>query len=974
MSENKLDNKQIKKITINGGDVFEGTPEQFADSFFSNVSEQTVTDWAAGRGFTVKIEFADLKDTLNLPKTDFPMMPPDPKERLAREQAVIARWKADNLYGKLRSLRRHERRFVLHDGPPYANGDIHLGHALNKVLKDIVVRSKTMLGYDAPFVPGWDCHGLPIEQAAIQSGPNVKHLPVADFRKICADHAAKWVDRQSAGFDALAVSASPIPYLTMEPRYEGAVLDVLRDLVAEGLVYRRKKPVHWCCNHRTALADAELEYVERRDASAYVLLRVVQDERGLPWKIFAGAKTVFLMVWTTTPWTLPANRAVAVSPAVRYVAVKPPYTGFGPGTVFVLAEDAVGQLESLPPGQSYWLSEPFYGYELIGSVYEHPFDKLPRPIVSAEFVTAETGTGLVHIAPGHGPQDYELGIRHGLEVYCPVDEYGNYEPGTGFTSNVLADANAVVLNVLQEMVYKTQDIVHSYPHCWRCHQPVIFRATEQWFVSVGNGTDANRLAQKMAYEANWLPDWGQVRFVGMLQSRPDWCISRQRKWGIPIPYFTDGDRVVFNVEIISRVADFIRKNGADAWYTSTPRQILGPGIIEAEKLKKGTDVLDVWFESGASFYALMDRLAYPADLYLEGTDQHRGWFQASLLAAIPRRRPPFKTALTHGFLVDKDGRKMSKHLGNDIKVTEVLEKYGVDVLRLWVASADYTNDVTCDHKVFKNCEEMSRKIRNTLRYLLSNLYDFEGVFISPGNIDHYMIWRAMSVQHQVYAAYERYDFKTAVKLIYDFANLEVSALYAKAVKDRLYCELPRAVERLSAQTGCYCVLRSLLEMLAPVCPVMADEAWQHLKRVPSGKDLQESIHLEACLPTDPVLAYDGPWTEIAKVIPGGVYKLDEMKKSLGLNNPLDAEVVITVPSLDDWQRYGTEIEDALGVGCHSFKVGDTLSVDFIDRRETYAKCERSRKRRPDVGKDPEFPTLSLRDAEVVRKLAMGYGT
>jgi isoleucyl-tRNA synthetase len=955
------------------------------------------------------------KGTLNLPKTSFPMLEKDRPARLGREREEVASWRARGLYAKVREARQGSPRYVVHDGPPYANGDIHLGHALNKVLKDVVARYKTLRGFDAPFVPGWDCHGLPIEQAVQlrEAASSIRRESTdGHFRAACRAYAEGQVARQSAGFESLGVLGDfDNPYLTMSPAYEGAVLDALAEMARSGDVYREKRPVHWCCTHKTALADAEIEYADRADTAAYVRLWLSQQNSGSniggasipwqePWKNLPRERRVSLLVWTTTPWTLPANRAVAVDPDADYIVVHSmngPVGGDGyiDGDIVVSMEAAkrvfkghvlfrsTGKPSSKVVPDSLYFTGPFKGHELVGARYEHPIDGSERPVVGADFVTAETGTGLVHIAPGHGPEDYALGRKFGLEIYCPVAEDGTFV-GVGQRAdgtNVLTEGNDRVLNHLSatHSLFRAETITHSYPHCWRCHNPVIFRATDQWFVKARPGTAINNVASSLSDAIWWKPEWGRRRFEGMLDSRPDWCISRQRKWGIPIPYFKDGDRVLFDADVVSKVADYFRRHGSDSWYTHTSRQILGADFPNVDGLEKGTDILDVWFESGASHRAVFGRdnqwgLSGPAALLIEGTDQHRGWFQSSLLVAAAYGRPPASEIVTHGFLVDKDGRKMSKHLGNDIKVDEVLEKYGVDVLRLWVASSDYTNDVTCDWEVFDNVEESYRKIRNVVRFLLSNLYDFRELCIQPGSLDHYFISLSNLTRGQVGTLYDELDLKSVVKVLYNFVNVEVSSVYAKAVKDRLYCELPDSLERARAQTGCFYVLRAILEMIAPICPVMCEEAWQQLRETPIGSlGLKESIFLERWGSSQ--YDYSGAWADLMPLIPTGTAQLDELKKTSGLNNALDAEVIITVPKEQYWDAgglywmaRGNEMEDALGCGHHLFETGDKFSLRIIDAREKYKKCVRSRKRRPDVGDCEKYPDLSLRDAIVVSQL------
>jgi isoleucyl-tRNA synthetase len=1007
---------KIKWIKIANGDIFDGTPENFADCFFSNVSEENIRWWAEKelRGATVEITYETPEDqmrmtgtvpvrisvvntpedrdkwykgTLNLPKTDFPMMPRDVEERTALERGVMDRWESEKLYNRLRERRKNHRTFTLHDGPPYANGDIHMGHAVNKVLKDMIVRYKSMRGYDAQFVPGWDCHGLPIEQAVQKENAGSNPFDPAGkkgFRDGCAQYAAHQVSNQAAQFKSLAVSADfDRPYLTTQPEYEAAVLHALADLVKNGMVYRELKPVHWCVKHRTALAEAEIEYQDVADTSVYVLYEgydsLEETDAGTPWKnLPRESHPLYLMIWTTTPWTLPANRAIAVNPDASYVCV---WERNGDAVRrIIVAEDAVERV--IKDGTSL-VGEPFKGSLLAGMKYGDPVGGPVAYVIAASFVTTDTGTGLVHIAPDHGPVDFTVGKAHGLRPMRLVDDAGRYSAGD-LKSLSIWEANGYIIETLRQTgrLYSEEKVTHSYPHCWRCHQKVIFRATEQWFVAAGFGSPLNTVAILNARDANWLPEWGETRFEGMMKSRPDWCISRQRLWGIPVPYFVrkDTGEVIMTEPMVRRVAEYFRVHGSNSWYTDTPAQIIGPGVTD---LEKGNDILDVWFESGASWKAVMGEgnkwgLKYPADVYVEGSDQHRGWFQSSMLLAgaagdVSECSSPARTIITHGFVLDKDGRKMSKELGNVIKVSDAVAEYGTDVVRLWVASVDYTDDVRCSKELFRNTTETYRKIRNTIRYLLANLYDYEGEQIDmgdPSSLDHYMNWRLCEVRNAVTAAFDAYDFKTATKLVYDFLNIEVSSFYAKAIKDRLYCEFKGDVRRLRAQDTCFYILWVSLELIAPILPVMADEAWQHLLGLPCGKKLPPSVHLSMFGAGTDSEPYEGGWTELIGLVPDAVAQLDAMKKTAGLNNSLDAEVVLTIPQGGGWSKYGNDFEDAVGVGSHSFNYGDTLSVRVVDAREKYRRCERSRKRRPDVGENLRFPDLSKRDAGVVEGLMM----
>lgn len=935
--------------------------------------------------------------TLNLPKTSFDMK----ANLVQREPVMLKRWQEQGLYQSIRMARKGAQRWILHDGPPYANGDIHMGHLINKVLKDMVVKYRTMQGYDAPFVPGWDCHGLPIESAIQKElGPKFRELTKDEVRQKCHAYAQKYVKLQGDGFQRLGVLGDfAHPYLTLDHRYESGIIDVLAELVKRDLVYRQKKPVHWCTFDRTALAEAELEYASKQDTSIYVTFALNQTAVPEAWK---NTPPDALMIWTTTPWTLPANRAVAIHADFQYVVVS--YQKAGRDRHVVLAKELVAKVMATEGVTDYRVSEPISGQDWLDTkpTYLHPLDATrTQPVVVAGYVTLEDGTGLVHTAPGHGKEDYQTGMREGLEVYNPVLSDGKYDDTVPafLLGKAIWDANALVVEKLKAegTLFHAQQFDHEYPHCWRCKKPVIFRATEQWFVKATEGTSLLNNAQTFVDQVEFIPTWGKNRLEGMLATRPDWCISRQRSWGVPIPAFFDQKGRTLLTEASTRyLAGYFKQHGADAWYTHTPEQLLGvdatnsatvlqklgfPADVELTKLEKSQDILDVWFESGASHHAVLEGthpdLGYPANLYLEGSDQHRGWFQASLLEASGyKSQPPFKQLLTHGFVVDEKGRKMSKSEGNDIKVADALKQYGADVLRLWVCSVDYQNDIPCGPNLLAKTGEAYRKIRNTMRYLLGNLYDFnpQTDMLAPAehSVDSWMQARFEQWYADIQQAYDRYEFHNVFRLIYEFCNVEISAVYAKAIKDRLYCELPQSPRRRATQTVCYRLLVALIELSAPVLAYTSEEAWDALRQLPGGAAHSSSIHAHKfgqVTVTGPVPA---AWQTLMPLVEQGNKLLDELKRSIGLGNPLDAEVVITVPQDDSlasqMHLYGPELEDALGVGYHRVVTGTVWAVQIEDTRSKYPSCARSWKRRPDVGSVAEYPDLSARDATVVASL------
>ncbi len=949
----------------------------------------------------------DYKSTLNLPSTDFPM-----KANLTqREPTMLAQWQKENLYGQIRTSRHRHGKWVLHDGPPYANGDIHMGHLINKVLKDIVVKYRTMTGYDCPYVPGWDCHGLPIESAIQKElGPKLKTMPPSEVRKLCRDYAMKFVGQQSKSFERLGVFGDfQNPYLTLTPAYEKGVLQVLTELLQRELVFRQRRPVHWCTYDQTALAEAELEYAPHQSTSVFVAFSMNLSEGLWPASLGPKPTSAAYLIWTTTPWTLPANRAVAVGPRNEYICLRD--SGGRYPALIVAKERAATVIEAAAKGPlagDYQIAgEAVLGEELAAAAipYQHPFEAARQcPVVCADYVTLEDGTGLVHTAPGHGNEDYLTGRRYNLEIYSPVLPDGRYDQSVGefLQGDLIWTANEKITAHLasQGHLIAKETIQHSYPHCWRCRRAIIFRATEQWFVRASHESSLVQRADKFIDQVQWIPAWGKTRMAGMLATRPDWCISRQRSWGVPIPAFTDADgNILLTARSAARVAEYIGVHGADSWYTDAPETILGTdewrddALVPNDGMKpnhqfvtaglrKGTDILDVWFESGASHRAVLEgthpELGYGADLYLEGSDQHRGWFQATLLeAAGYKDEPPFKTVLTHGFIVDGQGRKMSKSAGNDIKVSDALKEHGADVLRLWVASVDYQNDMPCSKELLARIGEAYRKIRNTFRYLLGNLFDFDAsqhaIDPPPQSIDMWMLGRLEAMKRDTLSAYEQYDFHRVFRNIYEFCNVDISAIYAKAIKDRLYCELPDSPRRRSSQHVCFLLLRSMVTICAPILVFTADEVWRAMRELPGMGDISPSVHQthfsESAIVNHASLE---PWKQWMELIESGNKQLDELKRSVGLGNALDAEAVIIAPPDEASQSlahlYGSEIEDALGAGCHRIQSGPQWQIRMVDVRNQYASCARSWKRRPDVGSNPQYPDLSARDARVVEAL------
>ncbi len=887
---------------------------------------------------------------------------------------------------------------MLHDGPPFANGDIHMGHLINKTLKDVLMRFRSMEGYQTPYVPGWDCHGLPIEHKIQQElGPKLRQMNVVDVRKLCYDYAAKYVKLQSEQFQRLGILGEwNDPYLTMVPTYEASTLEVFAKFVEAGLVYKKLKPVPWSIANQTALADAELEYQDVTDTSIYVEFPVADSAKMRKVLGVDRNEPVYLLVWTTTPWTLPANLAVAVGPDVDYVAVA--YERGGQKRIGVVAEKLVKTVAGDVAMET--VSQPLKGQKLVesGLVYKHPFIDRTGRILPAQYVTTEDGTGLVHTAPGHGEDDYLTGVMNGLPVYCPVLHNGTFDETAPewLRGLVVWKANPVIIERLRTdgLLLKETKISHSYPHDWRSKTPIIFRATEQWFVAMdkpfaGGASLRKRALDAVGCKVEFIPDWGRHRINGMLQSRPDWCVSRQRAWGLPIPvFYNDKGEALLTPESVLAVARRFKEKGSDVWFTESPAEILGaefkyPTGFEAEKLRKETDIFDVWFESGSSWHAVLQERSYlkfPADLYLEGSDQHRGWFQLSLLPSLGFNGvPPYKQVLTHGFIVKPDGTKVSKSDKEYVTATQEINRHGADLLRLWCCSVDYQGDIPVSPKVLQEFGDKYRKIRNTLRYLLSNLYDFnpatDAQEIPPNSLDGWVSAELDQLIGDVRGAYDAYQLHRAFRLLHDFCSVQISSMYGNAMKDRLYCEKPASPLRRRCQTAMHRMVLTLTKLLAPMIVFTADEAWEHIPHKPADEAQLPSVHLALLPERSGAVVSDEQreeWKLLMDLRNQALLQLDALKKEVGLNKALDAEVIYEVDDdkiRQQLQAYGADLEDMVGAGHHAFAEKGAghpaVRVKVVDRRETYPACARSWKRRPDVGENPAYPDLSLRDAAAV---------
>ena len=853
----------------------------------------------------------DYKDTLNLPQTDFPM-----KANLTQKEPFMLRfWEEKDIYARLQEKNKNGEHYILHDGPPYANGHIHIGHALNKILKDIIVKYKSMKGFYSPYVPGWDCHGLPIElQVDKNLGEKKDKLDLLEKRRFCKEYAAKFVDIQRDEFIKLGVFGDwQNPYLTMSNTYEGTIVREFCQFLENGYVYKGKKPVHWCPSCITALAEAEVEYGNKESPSIFA--KFALDEESIH-KFFPElqGRNVFVLIWTTTPWTLPANLAIAFHPDFNYVAIEQN------NEFYVIAE---GRMDALKDkiGLSGNIVSKKSGKELEGMHALHPFVQRKSVAVLGEFVSLEEGTGIVHIAPGHGEDDYKIGLKYGLDIYAPVDDNGKFrftgtEQASPLQGKFVFKANAEIIDILKEKnaLLKEEKITHSYPHCWRCKRPVIFRATEQWFISM----ERNHLRENSLSEIErviWVPKWGMDRIYGMVTNRPDWCISRQRAWGVPITVLKceNCEEFVKDHDILSKIVALVEEHSADIWFMKKPEEFLPSGYTcrkcGSSSFSKELDILDVWFDSGVSHAAVMEadeRLSWPADMYLEGSDQHRGWFQSSLLASVGTRgKAPYRTVLTHGFTVDGQGKKMSKSLGNVVAPQEVIKSNGAEILRLWVSAEDYRDDVRISKEILDRLTEAYRKIRNTCRFLLGNIYDFDGKDYSADllEIDRWAISSLQSFTGKVISAYENFDFHEVFHSIYNFCVVDMSSFYLDVLKDRLYTFKSNSRERRAAQWVLSQILSTMIRLMAPILSFTAEEVWQSIKQRAkskelTGKDVVDSVFLAPFPEVDEKHLHKDleiKWNDLF-MLRNEVNKALEIKRAERfLGNSLEAKILLRLP-------------------------------------------------------------------------------
>jgi len=928
----------------------------------------------------------DLKQTINLPRTDFPMKANLP----VAEPKMLAAWEAEKLYGEIRKARAGRPTYLLHDGPPYANGNIHLGHVFNKVLKDFIVKSKTMQGFDAPYVPGWDCHGLPIEIKVDQElGSKKAKMSAVEIRAACRKYATKYVELQKKDFQRLGIFGRwEDPYLTMSAQYQSVIAGAFVDFLDQGYIYKGLKPVNWCLVDRTALAEAEVEYEDHSSPSIWVRFALASD----PAKIdpaLAGRK-VYGLIWTTTPWTIPANMAIAFHPRFEYVAVDVA------GDVYIVAADLLKATAEKCGWSDPQVVARFAGAAVEHAVFRHPFLDRDSLGILADHVTLEQGTGAVHTAPGHGQEDYVVARKYGIATYCPVDAAGRIFHAEGASGKLpeeligktVWEANPIVIGILQSAgaLAAQEKVSHSYPHCWRCHNPTIFRATEQWFI----GMERNELRQR-ALDAirvvKWMPSWGEDRIYNMIATRPDWCISRQRVWGVPIVAFSCAQcqEPLTDRKYLDPIVAEFAKHTADVWYSRSAGELLPPGTkcgkCGGAEFVKEKDILDVWFDSGSSHLAVLtpaNGLTWPADLYLEGGDQYRGWFHSSLLIGVALRgAAPYRGCVTNGWTLDGEGRAMSKSIGNVIEPEKIIKQYGAEVLRLWVSSVEFNEDVRLSDTILTRLTEAYRKLRNTFRYALGNLSDFDpAVDAVPAaemqELDQWILFRAEDLVSRCRSWYDEFAFHKVYHAVYDFATVDLSSIYFDVLKDRLYTSAPRSQGRRSAQSALYRVAQALVRLIAPLMAFTAEEVWKSLKQpgsvhtalFPEPSELTFGLSAESRKRVE-------NWDRLMKVREDVLKSLETARQEKSIGAPLEARVTLSAngdlyPLLE---QYAQELPALFIVSEVRLNNGDGLSV-AIERADG-VKCERCWKYTTDVGKHPEFPTICGSCSDAVTEILKG---
>lgn len=913
----------------------------------------------------------DYKETLLMPKTDFPMRGNLPN----KEPKMQAEWEQDHLYQKVQERTKDQPLYVLHDGPPYANGDIHMGHALNKVLKDFIVKYKSMSGFHAPYVPGWDTHGLPIETALAKKKVNRKKMTTAEFRQKCAEYALKQIDNQRTQFKQLGVRGDwDNPYITLNKDYEAAQIEVFGEMAKKGYIYKGLKPVYWSPSSESALAEAEIEYQDKRSPSIYVAFAVKDGG-----ELLSGDEK--FVIWTTTPWTLPANLAIAVHADLNYVVVNVN------GEKLIIAEALLETVASELEWQDYSIVQSFKGAEADRLVAKHPFYDRDSLVILADHVTTDGGTGLVHTAPGHGEDDYIVAQKYGLDILCPVDEKGVFTAeAPGFEGIFYDKANKEITDLLDEKgaLLSLSFITHSYPHDWRTKKPVIYRATNQWFASIKDFR-AEILAE--INQVNWLPKWGETRLYNMVKDRGDWCISRQRAWGVPIPVFYGEDQTpIITDETIKHVAQLFRQHGSNIWFEWETKDLLPDGFT-SEHSPNGTftkelDIMDVWFDSGSSHQGVLeenDQLRRPADLYLEGSDQYRGWFNSSLSTAVAvTGKSPYRTVVSHGFTLDGQGRKMSKSVGNVVVPAKIMKQYGADILRLWVASVDYQADVRVSDEIIKQTAEGYRKIRNTFRFLLGNLADFDPDTNKVEDdqleeLDRYMLVKLQQVISKVLKAYDNYDFSTVYNQVRQFCSQELSAFYLDFAKDILYIEPENSKRRRSIQTVYYETLISLVKLMTPILTHTAEEVWRHIPHesekyvqltdMPVAREINNSQTLIE------------KWDHFVAIRHDVLKALEEARSDKVIGKSLEAKITLT-PKDEETKALLTEIDrlDQMFIVSKvdlvteiSDQPGGHEHVHVQVEKYDQERCDRCWVISETVGQNDQHPDLCARCADIVEE-------
>jgi len=929
----------------------------------------------------------DLKQTINLPKTAFSMKANLPQA----EPKLLERWEKENLYARIRASRAGRPAFILHDGPPYANGRIHLGTAFNKILKDFVVKSKTMAGFDSPYVPGWDCHGLPIEiKVDHELGAKKAQIQPVEIRRACRRYAEKYVDLQRQDFKRLGVFGQwDDPYLTMSAQYQAVIAAAFVDFLEKGYVYKGLKPVHWCIKDRTALAEAEVEYADHTSPSIWVRFRLTSDAAKIHPDL--AGREVYGLIWTTTPWTMPANMAIAYNPKFEYVAVDVA------GAVYIVAAELLNVTAEKCGWKDVRTLARFTGDRMEHTVFRHPFLERDSLGILADHVTLEQGTGAVHTAPGHGQEDYAIGRVYGIETYCPVDAAGRFFHAEGAAGRLpeeiigktIWEANPLVVEILKSAgaLLALEKLSHSYPHCWRCHKPVIFRATEQWFIGMDRN-DFRRRALDAVHQTRWMPAWGEERISNMIATRPDWCISRQRVWGVPIiVFYCDKCREpLTDRKILDGIVELFRQHTADIWYERSAAELLPAGVLCARcggsEFSKENDILDVWFDSGSSHLAVLNErfgLTWPSDVYLEGGDQYRGWFHSSLLVGTGiKGGSPYRMCALNGWVLDGEGKAMHKSLGNSIEPEQIIPHHGAEILRLWSASVEFNEDVRISETILTRLVDAYRKLRNTFRYLLGNLSDFDPAQDAVAanemaDLDQWVLLRAGDLVARCRAWYDNFEFHKVYHAVYAFATVDLSAVYFDVLKDRLYTSARKSEARRSAQTALYRLLDALVRLVAPLMTFTAEEVWTHMKHA-------ESVHV-AYFPEpgdltaglgDAARKRTADWDRLMEVRGDVLKSLENARNEKLIGAPLEARVSLSAdgdlfPLLEQYARELPALFIVSEVALDRSEGALAVRVD----RAAGRKCERCWKYTTDTGSNAKFPTICAACAGSVEEMLNG---